>query len=252
MGEGGDNMNKDQAEVLAAWIKAASSCVVFTGAGMSTESGLPDFRSQTGMWQGQDPTRLASTEAMYHNREDFLRFYRMRIESLQSCEPHRGHTLLASWEKRGVVRGIITQNVDGFHQRAGSQKVAQLHGTLASVRCLRCVREYASSRYLEETGANCECGGFLRPSVVLFGEGLPPFDFERAEEWTEEADLFIVLGSSLLVSPANLFPQRAKQRGARLVIVNRDTTPLDERADLLIQNEPIGSILQRTEKYLNA
>ncbi|SFK06540.1 Sir2 family protein [Brevibacillus centrosporus] len=134
----------------------------------------------------------------------------------------------------------------------GSQKVAQLHGTLASVRCLRCVREYASSRYLEETGANCECGGFLRPSVVLFGEGLPPFDYERAEEWTEEADLFIVLGSSLLVSPANLFPQRAKQRGARLVIVNRDTTPLDERADMLIQNEPIGSILQRTEKYLNA
>lgn len=111
----------EQLTELAEWIKGSDACVVFTGAGMSTESGLPDFRSQTGLWRGQDPAKLASTHAMHHNREAFVEFYRKRIASLQFCQPHAGHELLASWEKRGRVRGVITQNVDGFHQRAGSQ-----------------------------------------------------------------------------------------------------------------------------------
>ncbi|QRG69497.1 NAD-dependent deacylase [Brevibacillus choshinensis] len=242
----------DRLGELAKWIREASSCVVFSGAGMSTESGLPDFRSQTGLWSGQDPTKLASTQAMYHNRRSFVDFYRMRIEGLLACQPHAGHEVLAAWETRGWIRGMITQNVDGFHQRAGSQSVAELHGTLTTVRCLRCGREYPSARYLPEEGTICECGGFLRPSVVLFGESLPYAALELAEEWTRDADLFIVLGSSLLVSPANLFPQRAKEQGAKLVIINRDPTPLDRYADLVISDKPIGAVLRQTEKIMRS
>lgn len=228
---------------LKEWLYEAKSAVVFTGAGMSTESGLPDFRSQSGLWQGKDPMQLASTQAMRNHREAFIDFYRKRIEGLLACEPHAGHECLAALEQAGKVRGIITQNVDGFHQRAGSKKVAQLHGTLETVHCTRCEQVYPSARYLQQDGTICSCGGFLRPSVVLFGEALPSIALEQAQEWSDQADLFVVLGSSLTVSPANWFPQRAKERGARLVIVNQEPTPLDGWADLVISEKRIGAVL---------
>ncbi|MEJ8547512.1 NAD-dependent protein deacylase [Brevibacillus borstelensis] len=229
-------------------LQEARHLVVFTGAGMSTESGLPDFRSaRTGLWQGKDPARLASTDALFNNREEFVAFYRMRLERLYACQPHQGHLILAEWERRGHIKGIITQNVDGFHQRAGSRCVAELHGTLTTLTCIRCTKKYEAARYLEERGTVCECGGFLRPSVVLFGESLPESAFAQAVEWTERADLFLVLGSSLAVSPANWFPEQAKARGAKLVIVNRDATHLDDIADLLIQDELIGDVLRKAE-----
>ncbi|QQE73174.1 NAD-dependent deacylase [Brevibacillus composti] len=232
-------------ERLRNWLRESRHTVVFTGAGMSTESGLPDFRSaRTGLWQGKDPARLASTQAMRHNREEFLAFYRMRIEGLLSCKPHSGHHLLAEWERQGVIQGIITQNVDGYHQHAGSQRVAELHGTLTTLSCLRCGRKEKAARYLQEEGSVCECGGFLRPDVVLFGESLPEAAFEQAVAWTEPAELFLVLGSSLAVSPANWFPQQAKERGATLVIVNREPTMLDHLADLVIQDRLIGDVLK--------
>ncbi|MFS0554522.1 NAD-dependent deacylase [Brevibacillus sp. 179-C9.3 HS] len=237
-------------EILADWLRTSSYTVVFTGAGMSTESGLPDFRSQSGLWHGKDPMQLASTRAMIENREAFVQFYQMRIQGLISCQPHAGHERLAEWERRGLVHGIITQNVDGFHQEAGSLAVAELHGSLAKVRCLACGMEYANTRYLEEQGTICTCGGFLRPGVVLFGEQLPQDQVDQAISWTEQADLFIVLGSSLAVSPANWFPQHAKERGAKLVIVNQEPTPLDAWADLVIQGEQIGVVLQRAGQLL--
>lgn len=217
---------------------------------MSTESGLPDFRSQSGLWRGKDPMQLASTRAMMENREAFVEFYQMRIQGLITCKPHAGHECLAEWERRGFVHGIITQNVDGFHQEAGSLAVAELHGSLAKIRCLACGTEYANTRYLEEQGTICACGGFLRPGVVLFGESLPQSQVDQAISWTEQADLFIVLGSSLTVSPANWFPQHAKERGARLVIVNQEPTPLDAWADEVIQNERIGEVLKRVGQSL--
>jgi len=237
-------------EKFCEWLRKARFAVVFTGAGMSTESGLPDFRSQTGLWRGKDPMQLASTHAMRHNREAFVEFYRMRIEGLLACQPHAGHRILADWERQGLIQGVITQNVDGFHQRAGSSKVAQLHGTLETVRCTDCGRTYPSVRYLEPSGTTCECGAFLRPSVVLFGESLPEDAFALAEEWTAQADLFLVLGSSLAVSPANWFPQQAKSHGARLVIVNRDPTPLDGMADLVIREKPIGEVLTEADRLM--
>ncbi|MBY0088278.1 NAD-dependent deacylase [Brevibacillus sp. M2.1A] len=235
---------------LAYWLRTSSFTVVFTGAGMSTESGLPDFRSQSGLWRGKDPMQLASTRAMMENREAFVEFYQMRIQGLLSCKPHAGHEWLAEWERRGLVHGIITQNVDGFHQEAGSLAVAELHGSLAKIRCLACGTEYAHTRYLEDQGTICACGGFLRPGVVLFGESLPQSQVDQAISWTEQADLFIVLGSSLTVSPANWFPQHAKERGAKLVIVNQEPTPLDAWADEVIQKERIGDVLQRIGQSL--
>ncbi|USG63938.1 NAD-dependent deacylase [Brevibacillus ruminantium] len=233
---------------LCTWLKASKFTVVFTGAGMSTESGLPDFRSaQAGLWRSKDPARLASTHALQHNREEFLDFYRMRIEALLSCKPHAGHVLLAEWERRGLIQGIITQNVDGYHQQAGSQHIAELHGSLTTLSCLVCEKTYTAARYQEENGWVCPCGGFLRPDVVLFGEALPASAFEQALNWTEQADLFLVLGSSLSVSPANWFPQQAKERGARLVIVNREPTILDDLADAVIHERSIGEVLKEMD-----
>lgn len=218
--------------------------VVFTGAGMSTESGLPDFRSAArGLWNIKDPSEYASTDALYNNREKFTEFYRMRIENLLKYEPHKGHYILADLEKRGIVKSIITQNVDGYHKKAGSQNLIELHGRLYELYCLSCGALYPCERYLEEEGARCTCGGFIRPGVVLFGEGLPEDSMDKAYEETIKADLFIVLGSSLTVSPANQFPLIAKRNGAKLAIINMESTIMDRYFDIVINDESIGEYL---------
>ncbi len=233
--------------MLEKWLDEAKYTVVFTGAGMSTESGLPDFRSQEGLWRKKDPAKIASTDALNHNVEDFIAFYRERVLGVKEYGPHIGHEILAKWEENGKVQSIITQNVDGFHQVAGSKRVAELHGTLQKLHCEKCGREYGSSAYMKET-FYCECGGVLRPSIVLFGESLPQDAFAFALEETEKADLFIVLGSSLTVTPANQFPMLAKENGAKLVIVNQDDTPFDRYADLMIQDKKIGELLREVDR----
>jgi NAD-dependent deacetylase len=185
-----------------------------------------------------------------HNREEFTDFYRGRIDMLTRYRPHAGHEILARWEKEERIQSIITQNVDRFHQQAGSKNVAELHGTINLLRCLDCGREYPGKKYLETGGEICACGGFLRPCVVLFGEALPEEALDMAEREAIKADLFIVLGSSLQVSPANYFPQLAKRNGAKLVIVNMEPTPLDSMADLVIHERKIGEVLAETDKKL--
>jgi NAD-dependent deacetylase len=237
--------------MIAKWLKDAKNTVVFTGAGMSTESGLPDFRSaKQGLWREKDPMQLASTHAMKHNRKEFIEFYRMRIEGLFACVPHAGHNLLAEWEAAGLIKGVITQNVDGFHQQAGSKQVAELHGSLRTVYCSVCGRSFPAKRYLSSEGTACQCGGFLRPSVVLFGESLPMKALTQAETMISQADFCLVLGSSLQVSPANYYPQIAKANGARLVIVNMEPTELDHIADLVINGRKIGDVLQEVKAEL--
>lgn len=233
--------------MLKSWLEEANYTVVFTGAGMSTESGLSDFRSANqGLWNKQDPTQLASTEALNHNVEEFIAFYRHRVLGLKEYGPHQGHEVLARWERDGLIQSIITQNVDGFHQLAGSKQVAELHGTLQKLHCETCAKVYESEKYINES-FYCECGGVLRPSVVLFGESLPKEAFDSALRETEKADLFIVLGSSLTVTPANQFPILAKENDAKLVIVNQESTPLDDDADLIIQDKKIGELLQELD-----
>jgi len=215
--------------------------VVLTGAGMSTASGLPDFRGDQGLWKNRDPRRLASISAMENSPEEFYEFYRERIRALLGVRPNRGHEILAWWEQEGYLLGIITQNVDRLHQEAGSMKVWELHGSLREVRCSRCRRRHGSEMLLERTDCP-HCGWPLRPDVVLFGEYLPEEALEKAEELATSCGCFLVLGSSLEVSPANWYPSLAKRSGAELYIVNKTPTPLDSRADGVIHGDIIETL----------
>lgn len=218
---------------------------------MSTESGLPDFRSaNNGLWNKRNPSQLASTEALNTNVHEFFEFYRHRVLGLKECTPHKGHHILAKWEKENLIQTIITQNVDGFHQQAGSKHVEELHGTLQYVHCQECGKSYGSEKYLTDV-FECACGGVLRPSVVLFGEMLPEKAIMTSREESEKADLFIVLGSSLTVTPANQFPLIAKENGAKLVIINMDPTQFDMYADLVINDQKIGDVLTDVDQLLS-
>ncbi|MFA1819256.1 NAD-dependent protein deacylase [Virgibacillus oceani] len=237
--------------MLREWLQSSHYTVVFTGAGMSTESGLPDFRSQNkGLWNNLDPSRLASTEALNKHVDDFINFYRTRVAAITEYKPHKGHDILAKWEKAGKVKSIITQNVDGFHQEAGSEQVAELHGTLQKLHCQSCGKVYGKEAYMEDR-YECTCGGILRPSIVLFGESLPEDAFHLALEEAKNCDLFIVLGSSLTVTPANQFPLIAKENGARLVIINQEKTQLDAYADQIINERQIGEVLEEVDQVIS-
>lgn len=224
-------------------LKNANKTVIFTGAGMSTESGLPDFRTKDrGLWEKFNPDELANVHALIHNEKEFTAFYRYRLSELFKYKPHRGHYILAEWEKGGQIEGIITQNVDAFHFDAGNKRVMELHGSFHSFHCHSCGKKQARQAYFDgET--ECDCGGTIRPGIVLFGEQLPQDTFQEAEKMALDCDLFIVLGSSLTVSPANMFPLLAKENGAQLVIINRDPTDFDIYADIVIQDISIKEAL---------
>ncbi|GKV64747.1 MULTISPECIES: NAD-dependent deacylase [unclassified Sporosarcina] len=237
--------------MLADLLKESKHTIVYTGAGMSTESGLPDFRSaKTGMWEMEDPAKVASVDALNQQFEQFFQFYKQRVLAAKEAGPHEGHRILSKWEEQGLISGIITQNVDGFHTMTGSENVMELHGTLREVHCESCGKVYGNERY-EQDEFYCECGGKLRPSVVLFGEMLPEEAFLQSVFESEKADLFIVLGSSLTVSPANQFPMLAKENGAKLVIINMEPTSMDYLADLVINERKIGEVLREADRELS-
>lgn len=229
---------------------AGGGTVILTGAGMSTASGLPDFRGRNGLWKNRDPRLLASVSAMENNREEFAEFYRHRIRMLEGVEPNAGHRFLAEWEERGFLKGIITQNVDGLHQAAGSKNVHELHGNLRKVRCSSCRASFASGVFLERTDCP-DCGGMLRPGVVLFGENLPDQPMEESGALSGSAGCFLVLGSSLEVSPANGYPMIAKRSGAKLFIINMTPTHLDSLADAVIHGD-IVEALGKIDKHVKA
>lgn len=226
--------------------------IVFSGAGMSTESGLLDFRSAgRGMWNHRNPLDLANVDALENNTEEFVSFYRWRIEEMRKHLPNEGHKILSRWQERGLIHGIITQNVENYHESAGSSEIAKLHGDLGTVRCVQCSTDYPSERYLLTQNATIcpNCGGFLRPNVVLFGETLPDAALAKAEDYMNDVELFIVLGSSLQVSPANQFPKMAKKSGARLVIINLEPTSQDDSADMVMHSS-IGEVLVWTDRMM--
>lgn len=229
---------------------SSNNTVVFTGAGMSTESGLPDFRSKDrGLWEKFNPDELANVQALIHNTKEFTEFYQYRLSELYKYQPHAGHRILSEWEEGGLVKGIITQNVDAFHSDAGSKNVMELHGSFRTFHCHDCLREYERDLYFSGT-STCACGGTIRPGIVLFGEGLPQDTFGKAESAARQADLFIVFGSSLTVSPANTFPLMAKQSGAKLVIINREPTDFDDYADIIVRDQSIKDFLIAADKLI--
>ncbi|MEI3604353.1 NAD-dependent deacylase [Pseudogracilibacillus sp. SE30717A] len=235
---------------LVKLLQDSNYAIVFTGAGMSTESGLPDFRSKDrGLWEKFNPNELANVHALLHNTDEFTEFYQYRLSEITKYQPHAGHHVLAKWENDGKIKGIITQNVDGFHSDAGSSNMMELHGSFRTFHCHQCKKEYERNAYLDGT-STCGCGGTIRPGIVLFGENLPQETFMRAEHETTQSDLFIVLGSSLSVSPANMFPLLAKENGAKLVIVNREPTDYDMYADLVIQDKGIKEVLTEVNEKL--
>lgn len=229
---------------------AAGGIAVFTGAGMSTDSGLPDFRSAKGIWSRLDPMELATESAMHNSYDRFHEFYTLRLEQMRRAAPNGGHRILADWEARGLVSCVITQNVDGLHAAAGSRNVFELHGSVGRARCMDCASPGEEKDFIAKKPCG-RCGGRLRPGVVLFSESLPEDAFDGARAAAGEAAVFLVLGSSLQVSPANSLPVIAKRAGAALVICNHDPTPLDPMADYTT-NEGIADFLAALDALLPA
>jgi NAD-dependent deacetylase len=235
---------------LARLIDRAHRAVVFTGAGISTESGIPDFRSPGGIWTQMAPIDfaefLASEEA---RRETWRRRFAMEA-TFRAAAPNRGHRAVAELVRRGTAAAVITQNIDGLHQASGipAAQIVELHGNTTYAHCLDCARRYEletvrAAFARAEAAPRCEdCGGFVKTATVSFGQAMPVTAMQRAETETLAADLFIVAGSSLVVYPAAGFPELAKRNGAALVIVNREPTGLDRIADLVL-NRAIGDTL---------
>lgn len=237
----------DKLNILTQWVRESRKMVFFGGAGVSTESGIPDFRSQDGLYHQQyryPPETILSRSFYEQQPEEFFRFYREKMLCL-NAKPNRAHLKLAEWETDGRLAAIVTQNIDGLHQAAGSQRVLELHGSVHRNYCLSCGRLYDAEFILKTPRVpRCECGGRVKPDVVLYGEGLDQRILQRSVQTLREADLLIVAGTSLAVYPAaGLIDD---YRGRRLVLINRSATPYDTRADLLIQ----GSVGEWLEKVL--
>ena len=210
---------------------------VLTGAGISAESGIPTFRGKDGLWNKYDPMELATPEAFKRDPKLVWEWYDWRRQLIAKAQPNEGHKVLVEMEKNFPDFWLITQNVDGLHQRAGSKKVIELHGNIWKVRCVSCGKEdYDYRAPLPEIPPECDsCGGLLRPGVVWFGESLPMDALQRAYELSEDAEVFIVVGTSAQVYPAAELPFVAKRGGAKLIEVNPEETPVTPHADVSIR-----------------
>jgi NAD-dependent deacetylase len=221
---------------LADLVRQRQPCVVLTGAGISTESGIPDFRSSEGVWARYDPAEVAHIDALRREPARVWEFYALRVDVLAQAEPNDGHRALAELEQQGWIRGVVTQNVDGLHQRAGSREVVEVHGSLRKAECIHCgVRVPTADALASLPLPPCpECGEVLKPGVVMFGELLPAAEIERAQQLAAEAELLLVVGSSLEVHPVAALPGETLATGGTLAIVNRGGTPWDSRAELVV------------------
>ncbi len=233
---------------LAELIRERQPWVVLTGAGVSTESGIPDFRSATGIWARYDPMEYATIAAFRRDPVKVWDFYAKRLEVLREARPNAAHHALAELERRGLVRAVITQNIDRLHELAGSRELVEVHGSVRTASCLACGERVPLEkvvRLLESAPAPpCpRCREILKPDVVMFGEAMPEPETARAFELAREAALLLVVGSSLEVYPVASLPQETLDAGGALAIVNRGGTPYD-RAAVLTLDAPAGETLQ--------
>lgn len=232
-------------------IRGSKHAVALTGAGISTRSGIPDFRStNSGLWSRYDPFEVASLTAFRYRPEKFYEWLRPLATGIHRALPNPAHFALADLERGGFLKAVITQNIDGLHQRAGSQAVHEVHGTMATLSCTRCFRQTGSEDYIQpylDQGIlpRCKvCGGVLKPDVVLFGEQLPARTWLKAQEISKQCDLMIVAGSSLEVLPVAGLPMRALENGAHLIIINQSETYINVRADVVFHDD-VADILPR-------
>jgi NAD-dependent deacetylase len=235
----------EKLEILKKWISESSRIVFFGGAGVSTESGIPDFRSVDGLYSQKfdyPPETIISHSFYERDPAYFFRFYKEKMLPL-GFEPNVTHKVLARWEQEGKLSAVVTQNIDGLHQKAGSKKVYELHGSVLRNYCTRCGK-FHSAEFVKESAdvPRCDCGGIVKPDVVLYEEGLDEKTIAKSVRAISKADLLIVAGTSLTVYPAagliNYY------RGNRLVLINRDETPYDDYADLVL-HESLGAIFSQ-------
>ncbi len=230
-------------------IEGAMRIVPFTGAGISTECGIPDFRSPGGLWTKNKPIEFEDFVSSREMRDESWRRRFALEDSFGGATPGRGHLALASLYRAGKVPGLVTQNIDNLHQESGiaPRDVVELHGNTTYAHCLDCAKRYELAWVREqlETGGHapdCDCGGYIKTATISFGQAMPADAMQRAEELSTQCDLFLAIGSSLVVWPAAGFPLLAKRNGAALVIINREPTEFDEIADLVVRYD-IGDVL---------
>lgn len=249
---------------IAQWILSSRRLVVFVGAGLSTESGIPDFRSPGGVWDRYDPEdfyyqNFIASEA---SRERYWQMATEMYEPMKKAQPNQAHLAIAELEKLGKLDCIITQNIDGLHHKAGNseEKIIELHGTAMHVTCLNCKKRYDRDEIQERLRQGIrvpycdDCGGPLKPATISFGQAMPERETQEAYHRSSKCDLFIVIGSSLVVQPAASMPLVAKRNGAKLVIINRDPTSYDELADIVIHGQAgstMAGILKCVKTKLN-
>ena len=252
-------MSTARLETVAAWIGGARSVVTLTGAGISTESGIPDFRGPKGVWT-TNPGAEKLSDIRYYMADPDVRVaaWQGRLEHpAWTAEPNGGHRALADLERMGKLDTLVTQNVDGLHQRAGSdpERVVEIHGTMRDVVCMSCAERAPMQRALDRVRAGeadppCRsCGGILKSATISFGQSLVPEDLDRAQRAASGCDLFLAVGTSLTVYPVAYLPEAALAAGARLVILNAEPTPYDSRAHATF-SEPISDVLPRLVDFV--
>jgi NAD-dependent deacetylase len=243
----------EQVKQFAEWMKEYGDVVFFGGAGVSTESKIPDFRSVDGLYNQSysvPPETILSATYFYAHTDEFYRFYRDKM-IFQDAEPNPAHTSLARLEQMGIVKAVITQNIDGLHQKAGSKEVLELHGSVHRNYCMKCRAFYGLDAIINSTGVpKCEkCGGTIKPDVVLYEEGLDSYILDRSVSHIRRAKVLVIGGTSLAVYPAagliNYF------RGSKVVLINRDATSRDSIADLIIRR-PIGQVMKEALEIIEA
>lgn len=239
-------------------IQNSRHLVVFTGAGISVPSGIPDFRSpSTGLWQKNDPMQVASLSAFLYHPDRFFAWLKPLLQTVSQAVPNSAHTNLATLQAAGKVAALVTQNIDTLHQQAGSKDVLPLHGTLEKLRCLHCSTTFPAEQYLVDflqqyILPSCpQCSRYLKPDIVLFEEMLPMEIWTQAEEEMVRADVILVAGTSLDVTPASHLPHLALQNGARLIINTLSPTHLDAEADVLLPYNVVDILPMLTEMVLN-
>ena len=254
---------EEQLKQIAQWITTSTRVVVFSGAGLSTESGIPDFRSPGGVWDRYNPEDFYFQNflASENSREKYWQMATEMYEPIRKAQPNPAHLAISELEKLGNLDCVITQNIDGLHFKAGNseEKVIQLHGTAIFVSCLSCKKRYDRDEIQERIKKGLkaplcdDCGGLLKPATISFGQSMPERETQEAYHRSSTCDLFIVIGSSLVVQPAASMPLVAKRNGARLVIINRDPTPYDDMADIVIHGQAgptMASILEHIKQGL--
>jgi NAD-dependent deacetylase len=241
--------NRAAIEDAAVLIRKAERAVILTGAGISTPSGIPDFRSDgTGLWSRDEPLEIASLSTFRTAPERFFHWFQPLANSIVQAQPNPAHLAVAEFERSGHLRTVVTQNIDGLHQKAGSRHVIEMHGTLRTLSCTNCFTRFEADPFLQpyiEMGKipTClSCNGILKPDVILFGEQLPQSAWYEAQRAARQCDLMVVAGSSLAVLPVAGLPMQALDRGAHLIIINNTPTYINVRADVVILDDVATTI----------